>query len=303
MEPGPGAQTTTFVGLEQQPIAPSTVERPLLYEVSLDSEAGSLAGGDPVTLRGFTVGEVRDVGFAYDPATGELVDSGDAGDLPVAVPRRGVARATPSAAESSAEIAHLIGKGMRARLSRSPPLVGSYQVSLEMVPGAQPTTGPLTTAARRAAADPGRRGRRHRAASSPASTRCRSSRSRTTCSSITSHVDALTSSPKLKDAVAQLDAALRQIHSMTAKAGPQVPVVIARLRRAAADLDGTAKSANRMLSGTATQNGLADTIQEITRPRARCARWPIISTGTRRPCSGDEEATNDVPADCPRCSS
>ena len=29
--------------------------RPLLYEVILGSEAGSLAGGDPVTLRGFTV--------------------------------------------------------------------------------------------------------------------------------------------------------------------------------------------------------------------------------------------------------
>ena len=82
--------------------------------------------------------------------------------------------------------------------------------------------------------------------------------------SITAHVSALTSSPKLKDAVVQLDAALRQIHSMTAKAGPQVPVVIARLRRAAGDLDATAKSANRLMSGTATQNGLADTVQEIT---------------------------------------
>jgi len=87
---------------------------------------------------------------------------------------------------------------------------------------------------------------------------------------ITSHVSALTSSPRLKDAVAQLDAALRQIHGMTAKAAPQVPVVIARLRRAG-DLDGTAKSADRLMSGTATQNGLSNTVEEITQT-ARAAR-------------------------------
>jgi len=51
---------------------------------------------------------------------------------------------------------------------------------------------------------------------------------------------------------------------MTAKAGPQVPVLIKSLRRAAADLDGTAKSADHIMSGTATQNGVTNTVQEIT---------------------------------------
>src|SRR6185437_10973058 len=72
MDPGPGKKARHFLGLERAPVDPSATEQPLLYEISLDSEAGALAGGDPVTLRGFTVGEVRDVGFTYDPATGDL---------------------------------------------------------------------------------------------------------------------------------------------------------------------------------------------------------------------------------------
>jgi len=261
MDPGPGAKTKKFVGLEQQPIAPSTDERPILYEVSLGSEAGGLAGGDRVTLRGFIVGQVRNVGFAYDPDTGELSTPATLEIYPSLFHIKGK-RTSPSATEVAAEISHLITQGMRARLTRDPPLVGGYQVSLETVPDAKPPTGPLT-------ADDGlpmipvAEG----GGISSIVTRINKvpiERISQNLLSITSHVNSLTSSPKLKDAVVQLDAALRQIHSMTAKAGPQIPVVIARLRRAAADLDGTAKSANRLMSGTATQNGLADTMQEIT---------------------------------------
>lgn len=260
MEPGPGARTRYFAGLERQPIAPSSTERPILYEVSLGSEAGALAGGDPVKLRGFTVGEVRDVGFAYDPQTGDISTPATLAIYPSLFHVAG-AGAEPDATEVSAEIALLIHKGMRARLARNPPLVGSYVVSLEITPGTQPPTGPLTAADGLPQIPVAEGG----GVSSIVTriNRIPIERISQNLVNITSHVSALTSSPKLKDAVVQLDAALRQIHNMTAKAGPQVPVVIARLRRAAADLDGTAQSANRLLSGTATQNGLADTIQEI----------------------------------------
>ena len=268
MEPGPGAQARRFVGLEHQPIAPSTTERPLLYEVSLGSEAGSLAGGDPVVLRGFTVGEVRDVGFDYDPATGNLSTPATLAIYPSLFHAKGL-RTYPSAAEVSAEISRLIAKGMRARLARNPPLVGSYRVSLEIVPGTQPPSGPLTAADGLpqipVAEGGGVASIVNRINTVPIE------RISQNLLDITAHVSALTSSPQLKDAVTQLDAALRQIHRMTSKAGPQIPVLIARLRRAAADLDSTAKSANRLMSGTATQNGLANTIQEI-KETARAVR-------------------------------
>jgi paraquat-inducible protein B len=72
MSPEPGQKSRHFIGLERKPIAPSAGERPILYEIALGGDAGSLPGGAPVLLRGFTVGEVRDVGFGYDPATGAI---------------------------------------------------------------------------------------------------------------------------------------------------------------------------------------------------------------------------------------
>src|SRR6202044_660860 len=130
----------------------------------------------------------------------------------------------PNATEVSAEIALLIGKGLRARLAREPPLVGSYQVSLEIVAGAKPPAGPVTVDGPPQA--PVAQG----GGIASIVTRINKvpiERISQNLLNITAHVSALTSSPKLKDAVVQLDAALRQIHGMTSKAAPQVPVVIA----------------------------------------------------------------------------
>jgi len=166
-----------------------------------------------------------------------------------------------SGAQVAAEIELLIRKGMRARLARDPPLVGSYQISLQMVPNAPAATEPLpmedglpqipTVSGGDIAGIIDRINRVpiEKIAQNALQT--------------THNLAMLTSSPKLRDALVQLDAALGQIHGMTAEAGPQVGPLIHDLRRAAADLDGTAKSADGLLSGTATQNGLTDSVQEI----------------------------------------
>jgi paraquat-inducible protein B len=261
MEPGPGKKARAFIGLDRQPIAPSARERPLLYEVLLDGEAGSLSGGDPVTLRGFIVGEVRDVGFTYDPGTGALSTPATLAIYPSLFHPKGE-DTVPTAQEVSTEIGLLIHRGLRARLARSPPLIGSYHVSLEIVPNAPAPAGPPLVAGglpQIPAAEGG-----GIATIMSRINKVPIDRIAQNVLSMTRHLCALTSSPQLKDAVVQLDASLRQIHSMTAKAGPQVPQVIASLRRAAADLDGTAKSAKQLMSGTATQNGLTSTAEEIT---------------------------------------
>jgi len=259
MDPGPGSASHRFIGLERAPIAPAATAHPLLYEVSLDSEAGSLAGGDPVTLRGFTVGEVRAVGFDYDPKTGALATPATLAIYPSLFHARG-ARTAPTGAEVAAEIGRLIRKGLRARLARDPPLVGSYQVSLQIVPDARP--GPLTA--------------QDGMAQIPTATgggigsfidrinRVPIERIAQNALQTTHNLAMLTSSPKLQDAIVQLDDALRQIHGMTAKAEPQVGPLVKNLRRAATDLEGTANSARSLVSGTATQNGLTNTVQEIT---------------------------------------
>jgi paraquat-inducible protein B len=259
MGPGPGEKARYFIGLEQAPIDPSATERALLYEVSLDSEAGSLAGGDPVTLRGFTVGEVRDVGFAYDPATGDLSTPATLAIYPSLFHLKGE-RTAPSPIQVSAAIGRLIEKGLRARLARDPPLVGQYHVSLEMVSGAQAPTGPMTADGMPVIPTAGGGG------ISSILTRINKvpiEQIAQNALDITHNIKSLTSSPKLKDAIVQLDAALKEIHGTVAKAGPQIPPLVKRLRRAAADLQGTAQSARRLMSGTATQNGLTSTVQEI----------------------------------------
>jgi paraquat-inducible protein B len=261
MAPGPGNEARHFLGLERPPLDPSATERPLLYEIALDSEAGALAGGDPVILRGFTVGEVRDVGFTYDPATGELATPATLAIYPSLFHARG-ARGAPTAAEVAGEIERLMRQGLRARLARDPPLIGRYEVSLQRQPGTAAQSGPLT-------GDDGLPQIPVATGGDIASIIDRINkvpieRIAQNALDTTHNLATLTASPKLKDAIVQLDAALKQIHGVTAKAGPQVPVLIKSLRRAAADLDGTAKSADHILSGTATENGVANTVQEIT---------------------------------------
>jgi paraquat-inducible protein B len=267
MDPGPGRKARHFLGLERAPIDPSVTEQPLLYEISVDSDAGALAGGDPVTLRGFTVGEVRDVGFAYDPATGELATPATLALYPSLFHVKGE-RAAPTAAQVAGEIERLLHMGLRARLTRDPPLVGRYEVSLQREPGTAAQTDPA------AQTEPPTGG--NGLPQIPMATggdiasivdrinKVPIERIAQNALDTTHNLATLTSSPKLKDAIVQLDAALKQIHGVTAKAGPQVPVLIRSLRRAAADLDGTAKSADHLMSGTATQNGVTNTVEEIT---------------------------------------
>lgn len=267
MAPGPGKKSKHFIGLERKPIAPSATERPILYEISLGRDAGSLSGGAPVMLRGFTVGEVRDVGFAYDPTTGAISTPATLAIYPSLFHVEGL-RTAPTSAEVAGEIERLVDKGMRARLTRSPPFLGRYEVSLQSEPGA-PASGPLKTVDGMAqipvASGGGIASIVNRIEKVPIK------RITQNVLEITQHAAALTASPKLQDAIVQLDAALRQIHQTTAKAGPQVGPLIVRLKRAAGDLEDTANSANRLMSGTATQTGLTNTAQEI-RQAARAVR-------------------------------
>lgn len=261
MAPGPGSKARHFLGLERAPLDPSATERPLLYQIALDSEAGALAGGDPVILRGFTVGEVRDVGFTFDPATGELATPATLAIYPSLFHAKGASGA-PTAAEVAGEIERLLRQGLRARLTRDPPLIGRYEVSLQRQSGPPVQTGPLTASDGLPQIPVATGG--DIASIVERINKVPIERIAQNALDTTHNLATLTSSPKLKDAIVQLDAALKQIHGVTAKAGPQVPVLIKSLRRAAADLDGTAKSADHILSGTATQNGVADTVQEIT---------------------------------------
>ncbi|HWG75223.1 MAG TPA: MlaD family protein [Steroidobacteraceae bacterium] len=258
MEPGGGKKTTHFNGLEQQPVAPAGAA-PVFYEVSFQGDVGSLKSGDPVKLHGFSVGEIRQIGFSYDAQTGELSMPTTIALYPSLFHIQGVSQPRSSQALTAA-ITQLVSKGLRARLDQNPPLVGSYQVTLEMLQGAPTTLPGVVDGMPQIPAESG-------GGLSSIVTRINKVPIEAIARNVldaTHQIDTIVASPHIKDAIGQLDAALRQIHQMTSSAAPQVPQIISRLRTTANDLDAAVKSAQQLVGGTATQNGLSSTVEEIT---------------------------------------
>ena len=135
MVPGTGKPTRSFVGVEGRPRETLAVSLP--YLVSFDGAVGQLKPHAPVTLRGFTVGEVTSIGLSVDPQTGRI-------STPVLIAldptRFHLAGPAPAHSEwkpvMDATLAKMVGDGLRASLTRAVPLVGGEQVDLEIVPGA-----------------------------------------------------------------------------------------------------------------------------------------------------------------------
>jgi paraquat-inducible protein B len=262
MEPGAsnGQNTKHFVGHAQQPVKPAQNATTVFYGVSLSGEGGSVKPGDPVKMNGFTIGEVREIGFGFDTRTDQVEMPCTLALYPQLFHVGTGGGASPNAEYVRTEIGTLIQRGLRARLDRDPPLVGNYRVDLEMTadgsPGsAEPVNGlpqiPF-------AAGGGMSSIVARVNKIPIE------RITQNILDITHHIDSLVASPQLKSAIGELDAALEQIHQTTRQAGPQVTSLLTQLHKAADDLDRTAKSADQFVTGTATQDGLNSVTVEVT---------------------------------------
>lgn len=250
MVPGPGKPALAFVGSEGGPRQTLAVSLP--YLVSFDGAVGQLKAHAPVTLRGFTVGEVTRIGLSVDPRTGQI-------STPVLLaldPTRFNLTAPPPPDGNwkpimDATLSKLIDAGLRASLTRAVPIVGGEQVELGIVPGAH--TARLATSGRYAqipAAQGG--GLEHLPAelnSLPLTQIADNLRT------ITDQLRSLTSSPKLRDSLAHLDATLAALDRMSRATGPQlaptlreIRTTVASLRTAAGQMDATAQAA-RMAMG------------------------------------------------------
>ena len=259
MQPGTGKPATRFAGLAHKPAVTGDHGTPQFYAVTFKGAVGALSAGDAVKLRGFTVGQVLSVGFGYDARTGKL-------SSPVTLalyPSRfhiHHAKAPQSDAALRAAVSALIAKGLRARLERSPPLIGGYRVTLEMVPGASTVSPRQMDGLPVIATAPGSglNSILSRLNKVPLDQIAQN------VLDITRNADRLVSSPKLKDSVAQLDTTLKQIHKTAAKAGPRITRLIHDLRKTAGQLDAAAKAADKSLGGAPSQTGLRQSLREIT---------------------------------------
>jgi len=250
MEPGPGAKATHFNGIEHKPAILGPHGTPVYFRAAFQGAVGSISEGDPVTLRGFTVGQVSNVGFNFDKATGEL-------HTPVAIALYPSRMHLPGGEDFAAALQKAIRAGLRARLDRDPPLVGGYEVTLEYVPGAPsplPDSSPYDIPV---APGGGLQTVVDRLKNVPLDQIAQN------LLNITKHVDAIVSSPKLKDSVAALDASLQQIRKTTAEAGPKITALVAQLRHTADRIDDVAKAADKVVGGTPSQHGLNPTLAQI----------------------------------------
>jgi len=260
------------------------------FAVNFPDPVGGLAAGAPVKLLGFEVGRVADVGLQFDPSSGQLrtpvtiaidadrlrfsatptgaegVGGGGAGaGTRGAGP--GGAGASPglSAAQRVARLdsamAQLVRRGLRARLAQQPPLVGADFVSLELVAQAPPARLDLRGSPPQlpAANGGGLTGLTRQLGTLPLQQIGANVRS------ITDRIRLFVNSPMLTQSLAHLQDTLRGIDQMVRQVKPQVPMLVASLRRAADQLEGVAGAAHQAIGGADEQGGLNEAVAELTR--------------------------------------
>jgi paraquat-inducible protein B len=236
MVPGIGEATREFAGVDGEPPMPLVVSLP--YLVNFDGDAGGLKSGSPVTLRGFSVGEVQSTQLVSDPKTGKIT-------TPVVLAldptRFHFSGGAPSDGNwrplLDVTLAKLIDQGLRARLSQSPPIVGAQQVSLEMT--AEKGNANLGTGKQYpeipATGGGGIESVVDQVGKLPVAEIGHNVKA------ITDHIDSLVSGPQLKDTIDHLDQSVATLDRTLQAAGPQIAPTIKSLHEAVDTLRGTAK--------------------------------------------------------------
>ena len=258
MEPGPGKSTKDFHGMAHKPAIPRDHGAPVLFSASFDGAVGDLSQNDAVKVRGFTVGEVKEVAFHYDAKTGAIKTPVTVALYPSLFHIEGAPH-SDSAAVLKTAIEHLVEEGLRANLNREPPLIGSERIALEMIKGAPSASLNVSAAVPEIPTAPGggiesivnrfKNVPIHQIAQNVLD--------------ITKQIDEIASSPKLKESIAQLDSSLREIHQTVSDVGPKVDKLVQNLRDTSKQLDQAAETADKTMGGAASQTGLQDTMREI----------------------------------------
>jgi paraquat-inducible protein B len=264
---GPGGAARQFKGMMGPVRDPLAVSFPCLVKFS--GPVGQLKAGAPVTLLGFTVGEVASVQLNTDAAAGRI----SAVVMFMLDPTRfhiqgNTARVADWGGLMNITLRQLVQQGLRARLRQDPPLVGTPQITLEMTPDA----GQAVLRAEGAYAEiPVREGGGleqllSEAGQFPLGAIGENVRA------VTEHLKILASSPQLKDSIEQLDHALAELDKIMHEAAPQIaPTVdsvhqaIDSLRNTAVQIDATAVVAKRTISGATSPDGnVQQSLRELT---------------------------------------
>ncbi len=244
------------------------------YEFAFDGDAGVLDETSAVTLLGYQIGEVESTLLAYNERTGAPYGIATAVLYPQQMhvnPGAG-AQSTPDdwRAPTDAALTRLIHLGYRARLQRSPPVLGDQSIALVRTAGASPaqllTDGDIP-----------------RFPSAPGSSNLDDITAKAAVflnkldavplediganlNRIIGNLDRLTSSSELKDSLTHLHSTLTSIDKLLQDVQPQIGPLIGKLNDAVAELSDTATALRQIAEsgGPNEDASLPEAIRQIT---------------------------------------
>ncbi len=258
MLPGEGPPARSFTGLSGK--APERLAVAVPYRVIFEGAVGDLKAGASVTLRGFTVGEVTAVELETDPGAGAIATQVSLALDPLRFHIKGARIAdgnwTPLMNDT---LKALIAHQWRARLSQSPPLIGSREVELARVADAPPAALLVSEGSAQipAAESSGIEHLLQAAGQFPLR------EIGDNVQAITGHIKTLSAAPQLKDSLVHVDDDLVQLDKTLRQAGPKVaPTLqavhdtVEQLRHTAGELDATVEAARALIgTGPAAPDG------------------------------------------------
>ncbi len=236
-----GARFTLYPDAGSAAAAPVGAET--LYQAALGGDVGDLLPGAPVQLKGYTVGRVIGTQFRIDPASGAIM-------TPVTIALDGTRlHVAPTRGAVDALVARMAARGLKARLTQSPPFVGAYLVTLDPQAG---STAPLRTGSPypwlpavtgnsdlMAKAD-SILGKVDALPIAAIGSNLRA---------VTGNLRSLTGSPELRDSLDHLDRALRTLDRTVQQAGPKIGPLMDSLQQTAQQAQAAAAAASRTLGG------------------------------------------------------
>ncbi len=249
---------------ENAPDASSVLYRAVFTDVS-----GTLGKGAPVMLMGVRVGTVTRATLTYSQADRRLRIEATLALEPSRIALPDGEGWRDRRAQMNDLMAGLVGNGLRAELGASPPVVGSQQVTLRMVPGKHGTLGPgpepeIPTGSGSDIAG-------LMATAGDIATKVDDLPLPQIAANIqatTQHVARLAASPDLAATLRHVDHAAADLDRVAGAARQTVPPALAKLRETVAEAQTTLAAAQGMLS----QSGNPDAGQRAARCPARCTR-------------------------------
>ena len=238
------------------------------------ADAGGLQDGAPVQLAQQRVGTVENTALQFDPASGQLASlvtiAIDPSNISLPKGQKWQADAQP---QMDAMMRSLIGQGLRARLGKTVPVVGSEAVLLDFVPNASPAALE-TGAVQQIPTAPGSGIDSLIASVSDVGAKLDAMPLDQIADDVhrtTQKLAALSNSPQLTDSLERLDRSLANVDQVTREMRGQAGPILARLRIVAAEAQAAVASARSLLaSNGAVQNepettGVGNALYELSR--------------------------------------